>query len=101
MLDCCRGGDLKSRTPRSLFSQVHPQPFAWQAGGFGAAIAALWGFLFPPVEGEKADLVPPLHMGVQEQLGRPELLAGVDDSMLVQRLQRLRLIFVNFSIFVF
>lgn len=53
------------------------------------------------MEGEKVDVGE-----VLEQLGRPELLAGmvasvtnsVDNSVLVQRR---RLMFVNFSIFVF
>lgn len=53
------------------------------------------------MEGEKADVGE-----VLEQLGRPELLAdmvasvtnSVDNSVLVQRR---RLMFVNFSIFVF
>lgn len=74
----------------------------------GAGIPAPLETFFPPsVEGEKSDLVPPLHVGVQERLGRPDpwqapaasVTNRVDNSVLVQSLRRL--IFVNFSISVF
>lgn len=103
------GGGVLNRELPSLPCRDCPLPSAWQIGEISPLVRPSYpfgDFFFLPVEGENADSVPPLHVGVSRASWEAKSLAGIAASVtnsISNRVlvQRLHLMFVNFSIFVF
>lgn len=93
-------GRLNRELP-SLPSRDHPLPLAWQTGEFsllGQSSQPLGRFFFLLWKGRKQTQFPPLHVGSTWQAPAASVTNSIDNGVLVQRL---RLMFVNFSIFCF